>query len=1002
MILKTLRSKFYQKMAVLSAIIFIFFYAVSYQPEGGKIRLELEECEREEGKWIKKIVRRSYKEAPGWKFFLKVYARQSGGIIRQTIFFSFLSFLWPWKESGIWIASSILMMLSIKTFGECYFLRKPSDRGRKWIVWYGGMLKQAGSIYILISLLFGIWGLGQIIKPGLWDLSSCLAAGTVVGRAQAWPESIYHKGAIKIEGNNAGYKFTIGGLHWQVPKENHFDVKVFCVLLLTALDEQGQAVISTRQINAALGLKSHARVANWAHHYRREGKTFLALRAVEQKAHFTKVRAELMAILKENPRISLMEMQEKLRAKGFTQISQEQIKASLRNVNFLELYESWALATSEEGASKFTAFGPAPKVKIENKVDRYRIYLGNLYWDIAKDNQFALAGLLQVLTQARDYNEQKITGTKRLGKMLLCQSWQDVQRLLAKYRIVGRRFCELKHVGETIRNEPLEKKCRKLIMEMWLDDISLTRKEIAKKLREFGIEITAQKIRELIRQVDFWPIMKRWREEYQTGKYRKAYQWLLTRYARLNDELLNRLSQGKALVQAEVDSYIGCFCRKDSEKSIKLHKDPMSGEKNYAWLKCFLFHLPKTLDGHVCCPSCGSFATKRKTLVPKIHLALDPQSGKMRQVSTFRFRCCNPDCSTQTFSASPDNEHLLQEETYARGCLMLRLVMGLCGSYRAVADLLGTSKSVIYDELTRFAYMTLHWQEILGPVRFSGTLCLDEKYVRIAELKKSNPKYPFAYLFFAVDPATYDLLHIEIFASRDSENAALFLRQLKAKGIYPTTIMTDLTSCYDSAVREVYGRSVTLARCHFHFKKNIFDHLHKQFGKKNIPEIAQEVKDKIFHVVDAKARKTIRKRNQALLAEKDQYLAREPRLLPMFTCLSHYLPHLLRVLENPRVTISTNNDCERVIRNFNQRYKTMKRFKTLETARRHAQLFQLFYRFTPLSQDVENDAKRGKAPLQIAGYHIEEMPIFQYLTAPLLFNIKPAQNLASLQAKKVS
>jgi hypothetical protein len=69
-------------------------------------------------------------------------------------------------------------------------------------------------------------------------------------------------------------------------------------------------------------------------------------------------------------------------------------------------------------------------------------------------------------------------------------------------------------------------------------------------------------------------------------------------------------------------------------------------------------------------------------------------------------------------------------------------------------------------------------------------------------------------------------------------------------------------------------------------------------------------------------------------------------------------------------------------------------FDTLDTARRHARLFQIVHRFTPLTDDAQYPNKRGRAPLQLAGYSIEHMPIFQYLTAPLLFNTDPAQTLA--------
>ena len=89
----------------------------------------------------------------------------------------------------------------------------------------------------------------------------------------------------------------------------------------------------------------------------------------------------------------------------------------------------------------------------------------------------------------------------------------------------------------------------------------------------------------------------------------------------------------------------------------------------------------------------------------------------------------------------------------------------------------------------------------------------------------------------------------------------------------------------------------------------------------------------------------------------------------------------------------TNNPVELVIRHFNQRYKAMSGFKSLETARRHARLFQIVYRFTPLSNDIDDRSRRGLAPLELAGYQIRHMPIFQYLTAPLLFNIQPEKNL---------
>jgi len=151
-------------------------------------------------------------------------------------------------------------------------------------------------------------------------------------------------------------------------------------------------------------------------------------------------------------------------------------------------------------------------------------------------------------------------------------------------------------------------------------------------------------------------------------------------------------------------------------------------------------------------------------------------------------------------------------------------------------------------------------------------------------------------------------------------------------------------------------------------------------------------------VVDYNSKKSIGYWFEQLMKLKHDYLKREPRLLPLFTCLESYLPHLLRVIENPKVSVLTNNAAEQAIRHFNQRYKVISGFKTLETAQRHARLFQIVYRFTPFSHDAQ-ERKRGRTPLELAGYDVRHMPIYQYLTEPLLFNLQPAQSLALCQSR---
>ena len=574
---------------------------------------------------------------------------------------------------------------------------------------------------------------------------------------------------------------------------------------------------------------------------------------------------------------------------------------------------------------------------------------------------------------------------------VIVNSRQRLDQLFDQYNMLAERFRTLIWVGnKRAENEKLTT----AIQKIWLEDFTLTPQQVAERLAELGLveTITTERVCKLSGDVELLKIRRQLNKDYQQDKYRKSTEWVMSKYQQIIRDLLTCLKQGQTWSRAQIEKYVDHLPQTLPSEHLQTPEPVCS---NLAWLKCFLFNLPKTLDNKIICPHCGSSETSRKSAVPESHYVKDAKTDQNLCVQTFRFYCNNPDCSHQTFSATPDGSHILDEHQFAKACLMLRLTMQLRGSYREVGRLLGVSASTVFAQLSHIAETTRCWEEILGVTRFSGTLCIDEKFVKVAELKWTS-KRRFGYLFFAVDPQSGDLLHIEIFASRGQDAVEAFLTALKVRGIVPEVIMTDLMSAYDQAIRNVFGRQVTIAKCHFHFKQNIFEHMRKQFGKKDIPELAKQLKNDIFMVVDYASKKSIVHWYNELLKLKPRYLEREPRLSHLFYCLDSYLPHLLRVIGNPRVTIMTNNSAEQAIRNFNQRYKLTAGFETLQTAQRHAQLFQLVYRFSPYSQDAQ-DHKRGKTPLELAGYDICHMPIYQYLTEPLLFNLEPARNLASCQ-----
>ena len=498
-----------------------------------------------------------------------------------------------------------------------------------------------------------------------------------------------------------------------------------------------------------------------------------------------------------------------------------------------------------------------------NKIG-YRVILGNLFWEIERAKIFTWITVIHTLLTARTDENKRITGVVRLADMLGLEYYQKLQTLLERYRYIAERFDNLSSVPETIAETTADNRLRQLILQMWLEDITLSGQEILRRLnrRSDVANISIEKVRRLMRDVDFWPVRMALAKQYRKGQYRKSTEWVIDKYRQTINYLLTQLAQGKSWSKAEIDEYLGAL-----PESIRPAQQGPHGTLGQpvskSWLKCFLFGLPKVVDNQPCCPKCGSFNTTRRSSTPVIQTVSDLDTGRPQQVATFRFRCNNPLCSCVTFTAPIEDTHILEQARFAKACLMLRQVMVLHAPYRALANLLGTTKSVVFNELTYISHMAEHWDEILGPVRFSGTICIDEKHVKIAAFKKFK-KRPFGYLSLAVDPATGDLLHVEVFAASNKESAEAFLMQLKAKGIYPTTIMTDLTENYDQPVRRVYGRSVTMARCFFHFKQNIFKHMHDQFGKKDVPQIAEDLKEAIFDVL-RRSRCQIKKDHQKTL-----------------------------------------------------------------------------------------------------------------------------------------
>jgi hypothetical protein len=146
--------------------------------------------------------------------------------------------------------------------------------------------------------------------------------------------------------------------------------------------------------------------------------------------------------------------------------------------------------------------------------------------------------------------------------------------------------------------------------------------------------------------------------------------------------------------------------------------------------------------------------------------------------------------------------------------------------------------------------------------------------------------------------------------------------------------------------------------------------------ERTAPEIfaLQQGLDKVF---DARTRRTVQKRYAQWLEQCTPWREVEPRLQPIVDSVARHYPLLVNAYDQPLIPL-TNNATERLIRRFDQHYQNFAGFDSLETARIYLHLFELTYRFTPFSREVQPHL-RGRCPLELAGYDLSNVPLARYL-----------------------
>jgi len=385
-------------------------------------------------------------------------------------------------------------------------------------------------------------------------------------------------------------------------------------------------------------------------------------------------------------------------------------------------------------------------------------------------------------------------------------------------------------------------------------------------------------------------------------------------------------------------------------------------------------HWEEVMDGTVRCTYCGSTHVARKSRKPRLKKYYDPV-GNLQTVEVYRYYCRNPLCDKKTFTNLPPG--LVPYSRYRTEVHLLGVQMYAWGysTYRRTGQALGVASMTVYRWVSAWGYELLPVAALFGVVKSSGVVGIDEKYVLVPKNDKpESDMRRWMYVYFAVDVYTYDLLHIAIYPYNNKESAQALLLALRAKGYHPRVIVTDLRVDYGPLIAKVFPNAQH-HQCIFHGLQNVQDYFKEVYGAgytETHPQ-AEALKQKIYHIFDAKTKRTAQKRYDKVMALREHYVQQTPAAVVIFDFLERHWPTLVNGIESDLIP-RTNNAVELVIRRFDQHYQNFCGFDTLETAQLFLGVFEKIYRFTPFSQDAQPRI-RGKCPLELAGYDISQVPM---------------------------
>jgi transposase-like protein len=466
----------------------------------------------------------------------------------------------------------------------------------------------------------------------------------------------------------------------------------------------------------------------------------------------------------------------------------------------------------------------------------------------------------------------------------------------------------------------------------------------------------------------------------QQGQLIARDAWWLRELLALNERLIAKLEHGERLLPQELVE-IEPMRLKFAGKPANPEPPPLA-----ASLKGALFEMPpaaETPATPIRCAYCGSDHVAPKSKQPRRKTVFDA-FGELHLIEVVRYYCLNPACAYHTFTHFPAG--VLPHSRYPVPVRLLAVEVydTLLATYRRSARLFEVTAATLYQWVNALGPAAECLAAYLGVVRTSGVIGVDDKWILVCSPSAVRPhgrrkRAVWRYAYFAVDVYSYDLLALKLYPEHNDEAARLILLELKAKGLRPRVVVTDLDPAYGRVLPQVFPNAVH-HECIFHALQNASAQLTRVYGRYYLERVPASVPlhEAIMTLFHAQTQKTVRQRFADLMALRETYVAQTPEIACVFDSLARHFPKLVNAIENPLIP-RTNNATELVIRRFDQHYQAMCGFDTLESAQRYLRVFEVVYRLTPFADDARPEI-RGKSPLELAGFDLRALPIADFFT----------------------